>query len=150
MANKISSYVEALKSPKWQRKRLEVMQRDNFTCVRCQDTETTLNVHHKEYHRNKKPWEYEAEFLETLCETCHKKEHKKSDKRLTDEQFNQIYNHPSKFTDPKAAKRIINERAELQEQLRVVESYGNHEAVEAILRSIMELDRQKLALRKVA
>ncbi len=62
-------YSEKLKDPRWQRKRLEVMQRDDFTCLNCGDKNQTLNVHHKQYHGN--PWESPPESLETLCEYCH-------------------------------------------------------------------------------
>lgn len=63
-------YGDKLKSPKWQRKRLEIMQRDNFTCVACGDTETTLCVHHKNY-IGVNPWDTPDKYLVTLCEVCH-------------------------------------------------------------------------------
>ena len=66
------AYIELLKDPRWQRKRLEIMQRDDFTCTACGDKESTLNVHHRSYHRGAKPWEYEADILTTLCESCHR------------------------------------------------------------------------------
>ena len=34
-----------------------------------------LNVHHKYYVREKKPWEYDDDALVTLCADCHKKRH---------------------------------------------------------------------------
>ena len=37
-----------------------------------------LNIHHTYYIEGKKPWEYEDEALETLCEDCHKKRHEKA------------------------------------------------------------------------
>lgn len=64
-------YVEKLKKPKWQRKRLEIMKRDDFTCQLCGDSESTLHVHHKIYKDGKAPWEYDDSNLITLCETCH-------------------------------------------------------------------------------
>lgn len=66
----MSKYHERLKDPRWQRKRLEVMQRDGFKCLACGDDRKTLNVHHKSYANN--PWETSLEDLETLCEICHK------------------------------------------------------------------------------
>ena len=48
------------------------MQRDNFTCQICLDTQETLQVHHKSYDKDKKAWEYGNDRLITLCETCHK------------------------------------------------------------------------------
>lgn len=65
------TYSELLKHPKWQKKRLLVMQRDKFACRLCKDEETTLHIHHKSYAANKKPWEYEDSNLVTLCEHCH-------------------------------------------------------------------------------
>jgi 5-methylcytosine-specific restriction endonuclease McrA len=65
------SYIELLKNPKWQRKRLEILQRDNFKCLCCDDGETTLHIHHVRYIKGNKPWEYENEDLITLCEYCH-------------------------------------------------------------------------------
>lgn len=64
-------YSEKLRDPRWQKKRLEVMQRDGFACLACSDTTRTLNVHHKQYRGN--PWEAKMEMLETLCESCHER-----------------------------------------------------------------------------
>lgn len=69
---KNNSYSKKLKSPLWQKKRLEIMKRDNFQCQLCLDTETTLNVHHKQYINGNDPWEYDNDFLITLCEDCHR------------------------------------------------------------------------------
>lgn len=62
-------YSEKLKDPRWQRKRLEVMQRDNFSCQYCGDDKTSLHVHHKSYSGN--PWDAESEQLITVCKDCH-------------------------------------------------------------------------------
>jgi len=67
-------YSDLLRDPRWQKKRLEIMQRDNFICQICGDGESTLNVHHKYYFHDKKPWEYDNCTLITLCEECHKNE----------------------------------------------------------------------------
>ena len=65
------TYVEKLKHPKWQKKRLEILERDDFTCQDCGRTDKTLHVHHFYYERNKMPWEYPCEHLITLCAPCH-------------------------------------------------------------------------------
>jgi len=65
-------YWHLLRDPRWQRKRLEVMERANFRCEYCSDAEATLNVHHGYYERGLKPWEYEDATLWCLCEDCHK------------------------------------------------------------------------------
>jgi hypothetical protein len=64
------SYSDKLKHPKWQKKRLEIMDRDKFCCKLCNDSETTLNVHHLEYGEGD-PWEIENDKLITICEHCH-------------------------------------------------------------------------------
>ena len=66
------TYSEKLKDPRWQRKRLEILSRDNFTCRHCKDSQETLHVHHLKYH--KEPWDVDSEYLITLCEWCHELE----------------------------------------------------------------------------
>jgi len=73
------SYYEKLRSPDWQRKRLEIMKRDNFTCVSCGNKEKTLNVHHKTYRKNADPWDYPDENFITYCEDCHCSIHEEKD-----------------------------------------------------------------------
>lgn len=63
-----------LKDPRWQKKRLEIMQRDNFTCQHCGNTDKSLQVHHLWYSPLKKPWEYDNSAFITLCEHCHENE----------------------------------------------------------------------------
>jgi hypothetical protein len=84
------TYKEQLQHPKWQRKRLKALEKDNFTCTLCGDTETTLHVHHKEY--KGKAWEADDDMLETHCEHCH----------LLVEEFKTIENRPNE-----KLKRVI-------------------------------------------
>lgn len=65
------TYSERLKDPRWQRKRLEVMQRDGFKCRDCGSETETLHVHHCHYERGA-PWETNSVFMLTLCDKCHK------------------------------------------------------------------------------
>ncbi|KKM74490.1 hypothetical protein LCGC14_1399860 [marine sediment metagenome] len=69
----MASYFEKLKDPRWQKKRLEVLQAANFECTQCGDSESTLHVHHLVYRRGRDPWEYPAKALVCLCEDCHEK-----------------------------------------------------------------------------
>jgi 5-methylcytosine-specific restriction endonuclease McrA len=73
----MTTYQEKLKDPRWQRKRLEIFQRDNWKCTECGNDKLTLHVHHKEYEGE--PWDAPDDKLKTICETCHAK---KSDKIL--------------------------------------------------------------------
>lgn len=65
------TYSEKLRDPRWQKKRLEVMERDGFACQRCESKSKTLNVHHLVYPKGKAPWDAGNEDLVTLCEDCH-------------------------------------------------------------------------------
>lgn len=64
------TYAEKLKDPRWQKKRLLVLERDGFECVLCGDATSTLHVHHLKYTAN--PWESGENDLWTLCENCHR------------------------------------------------------------------------------
>lgn len=57
------------KDPRWQRRRLEVMQRDGWKCTACQATNVPLHVHHMRYARQL--WSGDPDDLQTLCERCH-------------------------------------------------------------------------------
>ena len=67
-----SEYSKLLKDPKWQKKRLEILSRDEFTCVSCGNDKETLHVHHCYYDKVNMPWEYPDASLITLCHECHK------------------------------------------------------------------------------
>lgn len=67
----MKTYAEKLRDPRWQKKRLEIMKRDEFSCNGCGDAESTLNVHHHYYEKGKMPWEYPDSAFSTLCENCH-------------------------------------------------------------------------------
>ena len=71
----MSKYSDDLKNPKWQRKRLEIMQRDEFRCCLCLDPDKELYIHHLYYLPDTKTWDYDNECYVTLCEDCHKAYH---------------------------------------------------------------------------
>lgn len=66
----MTAYSEKLRDPRWQKMRLEIMQRDRFRCRICHSEEDTLNVHHIVYEKGE-PWEARERDLLTLCENCH-------------------------------------------------------------------------------
>lgn len=68
------TYSEKLESPLWQKKRLEIMNRDNWTCQHCGTKTTQLQIHHLDYWKGLDPWEYPADMLITVCKDCHKEE----------------------------------------------------------------------------
>jgi|JI10StandDraft_1071094.scaffolds.fasta_scaffold1621245_1 hypothetical protein len=63
------TYSEKLKDPRWQKKRLEILNRDNWKCRKCESSENTLHVHHLMY--AKEPWLVDNTDLITLCKNCH-------------------------------------------------------------------------------
>jgi len=67
--NTKQNYSDLLKDPRWQKKRLEIFNRDKFACKLCKDKETTLHIHHLKY--NVFPWESKNTDLITLCKHCH-------------------------------------------------------------------------------
>jgi hypothetical protein len=75
----MSNYWQKLQDPKWQKKRLEAMQRVEFCCELCGDSESMLQVHHKEYFKGREPWDYELNQLAVLCGNCHENHHSGND-----------------------------------------------------------------------
>lgn len=73
--NNRSSYAQKLRDPRWQKKRLEVMQDRDFCCEICGDSESTLNIHHKQYLKGYEPWDYNIQQLSCICERCHHEYH---------------------------------------------------------------------------
>ena len=69
------AYKEKFLDPRWQKKRLEILARDEFCCQMCFDPESTLHVHHRYYETAKDPWDYPDNALVTLCDECHECEH---------------------------------------------------------------------------
>ena len=73
------TYFEKLKDPRWQRKRLEALEASEWKCQICYDEESTLHVHHKQYFKEREPWEYDIDQLAVLCESCHEVQHEEED-----------------------------------------------------------------------
>ena len=60
----MKSYQEKLKDPRWQKRRLEIFERDSWKCTICGNDKITLHIHHKEYDGD--PWDAPSQCLETL------------------------------------------------------------------------------------
>lgn len=65
------TYAEKLRDPRWQKKRLEILQRDNKTCRSCSRSSGIIQVHHMKYIFGREPWDYSDSYLVTLCKECH-------------------------------------------------------------------------------
>lgn len=70
----MSEYAALLRSPMWQKKRLEILKSREFKSQEAheEDEESQLHVHHCWYEKNKKPWEYEDSCYRVLTEKQHK------------------------------------------------------------------------------
>lgn len=78
-------YFEKLKDPRWQKVRLQVLERAGWACegfilsaeagtfVRCGATDKTFHVHHGYYERGHEPWDYSLATLWCLCQDCHER-----------------------------------------------------------------------------
>lgn len=93
----MTTYSEKLKDPRWQKKRLEIFERDNFCCMMCYDDTNTLNVHHIRY-EGSNPWDTDNKYLITLCQDCHK-DIKESDQLITDliDSFATTFTYDAKY-----------------------------------------------------
>lgn len=69
----MGKYNEKLRDPRWQKKRLDIFNRDGFQCQLCQTKTKPLHVHHM-YYVHADPWDYPEEALVTLCVDCHEQE----------------------------------------------------------------------------
>src|SRR5690349_11077196 len=72
---KRKTYKQKLADPRWQRKRLQVLEARDWKCEDCGDSKSELHVHHKRYKRGKQPWEYPLDNFSALCWRCHEKRH---------------------------------------------------------------------------
>ena len=71
LMKKNSEYSQKLRDPRWQKKRLEVMDKANWKCERCKASDKELQVHHGMYEYGLEPWEYDHHVLWCLCRDCH-------------------------------------------------------------------------------
>ena len=74
MEKEENNFLRKYKDPRWQKKRLEILKRDDWTCRLCVEKEETLHVHHRLYKKDTDPWDYPSHLLVTMCENCHKRE----------------------------------------------------------------------------
>lgn len=71
----MTNYSEKLRDPRWQKKRLKILNRDDWACQCCFNEKETLHVHHMTYIKKQEPWDSDSINLITICETCHTKIH---------------------------------------------------------------------------
>lgn len=77
------TYSEKLKDPRWQKRRLKVMEYAHWRCQICGVKDRTLHCHHSYYTKGKEPWEYPDGAIICICEKCHRLIH--PEKRISED-----------------------------------------------------------------
>ena len=73
----MKTYAEKLKSPLWQKKRLQVFDRDNWTCQKYKIRGGKLHPHHIQNFAEHPELRFEVSNGITLSEKAHREFHKK-------------------------------------------------------------------------
>ena len=109
------TYQEQIKHPRWQKKRLEVMEANGFRCQTCGTEDQELHVHHSFYYDGAVIWDYKTDELQSLCSVCHKAWHdthplEVRERRYTgpsgDEQYHSSDHMPEGITPEEEVRRI--------------------------------------------
>jgi hypothetical protein len=106
-----NEYLSLLKRPEWQKKRLEKLELAGWECENCGSKDNQLHVHHRQYFKNRNPWEYDNKQLEVLCDNCHNISHEMSDvikQILSFSDTNEIFNVLLGYCDPEIISKIDN------------------------------------------
>ena len=69
----MSQYSDKLRDPRWQQRRLRVLDTHRWACEDCGGTKEQLEVHHCYYLRGNEPWEHGDNLLMCLCAHCHQR-----------------------------------------------------------------------------
>lgn len=115
------SYAEKLKDPRWQKKRLEVLENARWRCEDCQRPDKTLEVHHCAYIRIKSPWEYDLNLLMALCGDCHQYRQGREEAMRVALGMMTRHMHPSKLEDEAWA---LLQDVRLRETERYAKTFG--------------------------
>ena len=108
-------YQQQLRDPRWQRKRLLVLERDGWKCVACGDSKTELHVDHIQYRVKRiKAWEYRMDELQTLCRPCHEEKHAPKERHAIPE--------PLVDTTPISPERAALKFAAIIEMIKAAEN----------------------------
>lgn len=64
-------YSELLRDPRWQKKRLKILEYADWRCQICGVSDRTLHCHHSYYRKGKLPWQYPDGSIIAVCDDCH-------------------------------------------------------------------------------
>jgi hypothetical protein len=149
--SKIMDYKEKLNQPKWQKRRLEIMQKAGWKCEKCGADKEQLHVHHVDYSSGgPNPWDYEDQHLQCICATCHTLTHIGKERifkfigfktpppeiryilpdlpmhkelKEIEKALTQARSCPIEVPDPEYTWKLLKRRSALQRKLREEEGY---------------------------
>lgn len=91
MAERLT-YSQQLADPRWQRRRLEMLEAAGWSCGNCASETWQLHVHHPRYIKGRMAWEYYDDELEVLCAECHEAHHR-FERSLSDATHTSVFGH---------------------------------------------------------
>ena len=144
-------YAQERLDPRWQKKRLDIMNRDSFACCDCGDENTTLNVHHRYYVTGRKPWEYPDWSFQTLCYPCHERHHEEESRECGDddskeevwEDLVEIFSGTMGFNDIAYLREPVDRFLQAAQACDPWSRFGLRSLEKAILGIIPDLDKEK-------
>ena len=74
------TYSEKLRHPNWQKKRLQILERDGWKCLACGSSNKNLQAVHIVFNKGCLPWEYADHCYQSLCDDCYKLRQELADK----------------------------------------------------------------------
>lgn len=114
---KQTAYQKKLLDPRWQKKRLQILDAAKWTCEWCRNKRETFHVHHGYYRKGADPWDYSDEYFHVLCHSCHE---------IAETERGEIYRVMGMIPPAKMfglIERVVSFAAEcLPEQVAVMES----------------------------
>jgi hypothetical protein len=72
-------YKEQLRDPRWQKRRLQVLQYAGWRCQICGVKDQELHCHHSYYSKGKMAWQYPKGAIISVCWRCHERLHPKKE-----------------------------------------------------------------------
>lgn len=64
-------FFEQYLDPRWQKLAARMKEAADWRCSNCGADDKALHVHHKQYFKDRKVWEYDEAELQVLCSVCH-------------------------------------------------------------------------------
>lgn len=87
------TYAEKLRDPRWQKKRLEILNLAKWQCEDCGTEKVELHIHHSHYLYGVDPWDHPGDLMTVVCKSCHK------ERQLVEQTIHTILGYVCQMTD---------------------------------------------------